>query len=242
MLHAFPLSSVQFDAQREALAATGKYRVLTPDHRGFGKSGSGRGPSEMSILARDAIALLNHLSIPRAVIGGVSMGGYTTMALLRSNPERAKAVLLIDTQMGADDEAGKKKREETAQATEARGMSALVEAFLPRLIAANAAPELRARLEAMILGNRPEGAAAALRGMALRGDSRDVLRAFGGPALVVVGDADVITPFEKSKEMAELMQNARLERIAGAGHLSNMEAPQEVNRALLSFLETAAAQ
>src|SRR5262245_44606987 len=79
LLHAFPLTHQLFDAQVAALSS--KYRFITPDHRGFGKSGLGKGPTEMSRLARDAIAILNALSIPRAVIGGVSMGGYTTMAI-----------------------------------------------------------------------------------------------------------------------------------------------------------------
>lgn len=235
LLHAFPLSSEQYAPQLAALSS--KYRIIAPDHRGFGASGlAGKGPSEMSVLARDAIALLNHLEISRAVIGGVSMGGYATMALLRENSSRARAIVLIDTTMAADDEAGKARREETARNAEARGMSVLVEAFLPRLIAASATPEVRASVEAMIRANKPEGAAAALRGMALRSESRDVLRAYTGPALVVVGDADVITPFEKAKEMADQLAAGKLVRISGAGHLSNLEAPAEVNRALETFL------
>lgn len=234
LLHAFPLTSEQFAPQLSVLGQ--KFRVLAPDHRGCGKSALGKGPTEMSLIARDALALLNHLQIPRAVIGGVSLGGYATMALLRANPERARGIVLIDTQMGADDEAGKAKREETAKNTEARGIDVLVEAFLPRILAADASAETRANAEAIIRANTPEGAANVLRGMALRTDSRDVLRAYTGPALVIVGDADVITPYEKAKEMADQLANAKLVRVAGAGHLSNLEKPAEVNRALEEFL------
>jgi pimeloyl-ACP methyl ester carboxylesterase len=235
LMHAFPLSSEMFDPQVAALKS--KYRFILPDHRGFGRSDVVAGkPAEMAQLARDAIAVLNALSIPRAVIGGVSMGGYATMALLRENPERARALVLIDTQMGADDDAGKARREEVAKATEARGMSAAIEAFLPRLLSANASSELRARVTSLMQNNKPEGSAAALRGMALRPDSRDVLARYTGPALVVVGEDDVITGPDKAQQMGDLLVNAKLARISRAGHLANMEAPEEVNRTLDAFL------
>lgn len=234
LLHAFPLSAEMFAPQRAALSA--RYRLITPDHRGFGASGLGAGPAEMSLLARDAIALLNALSIPRAVIGGVSMGGYATMALLRESPERARAIVLADTQMAPDDEPGKVKREELARAVEARGMAPLVEAFLPRLLAPGAPAELKLRVTKMIEANRPEGSAAALRGLAMRSSSRDVLAAFGGPALIIVGAEDTITGPDKAKLMADQLAHARVVTIPGAGHLANLEAPEAFNAALDGFM------
>ncbi|MCK6546252.1 alpha/beta hydrolase [Myxococcota bacterium] len=234
LLHAFPLSSAMFEPQVAALAS--KYRFILPDHRGFGQSGTGQGPTEMSRLARDAIAILNHLGISRAVVGGVSMGGYATMALLRENPQRARALLLLDTQLGADDEAGKVNRENLARATEARGMGALVESFLPRLVAPTASAEVKATVERSILANTPEGAAAALRGMAMRSDSRDVLAAYTGPALVACGALDAITGPDKAKLMVDLLRGGRMELIPGAGHLANLESPAAMNAALDAFL------
>ena len=81
LLHAFPLSSEMFRPQIEALAS--QCRILAPDLRGFGKSDPGEGPTQMSDFAEDALALLDHLGIDSAVVGGVSMGGYASMALLR---------------------------------------------------------------------------------------------------------------------------------------------------------------
>src|SRR5262249_42088428 len=101
LLHAFPLSSIGFRPQLKTLA--GKYRLIVPDQRGFGKSSLGTGPTEMSTLARDALALLDYLKISSAVIGGVSMGGYAAMALLRLDPARVKALLLVDTRATEDD-------------------------------------------------------------------------------------------------------------------------------------------
>jgi pimeloyl-ACP methyl ester carboxylesterase len=158
------------------------------------------------------------------------------MALLRESAARASAILLIDTQMGPDDEAGKAKREETARLAEARGMSALEEAFLPRLLRTSAPAPLCEKVAAMIRSNPPAGSASALRGMALRTDSRDVLRAYAGPALVIVGEEDVITGPDKAKAMADALPSAQLVRVPDAGHLSNLEAPDVVNRSLAEFL------
>src|SRR5687768_9548725 len=104
LLHAFPVHGELFAPQWEALRS--RYQFIVPDHRGFGQStvGKGRGPTEMSTLAHDALAILDALRIPSVVIAGVSMGGYAAMALLREDAGRAKALVLIDTQVTADDE------------------------------------------------------------------------------------------------------------------------------------------
>lgn len=235
LLHGYPLSARSFRPQLEGLSE--RYRVIAPDHRGFG--GTPPGPQralEMGQIARDALALLDHLGIERAVVGGVSMGGYAAMALVREDAGRVAGLILIDTQPGADDEAGRRGREETAAAIEERGLEVLVEKMMPRLLAPGASPELRAEVEGLIRAASKEGAAAASRGMALRLDSKEVLARFAGPALVVVGAEDAITPPEKARAMAELIAGARLEVIAGAGHLSNQEAPDAFNRITGDFL------
>src|SRR5258708_8108720 len=139
LLHAFPLNADSFRAQIAAFS--GRYRFIVPDHRGFGRSALASGPTEMSRIARDALGLLDLLEIPRAVIGGVSMGGYATMALLRQDAARAQALVLVDTQARADDEAGKLRREETARAVLENGVKVLVESTLPRLLAPDGDPK-----------------------------------------------------------------------------------------------------
>ncbi|MFZ5469157.1 MAG: alpha/beta fold hydrolase [Myxococcota bacterium] len=234
LLHAFPLSVDSFWPQLQSL--TVNYRLIVPDQRGFGKSGVGEGASQMSMLAEDASAILDACGISSAVVCGVSMGGYVAMALLRLDPGRVRALVLIDTQAGADDEAGKAKREETARAVEQQGTQVLVESLLPRLLSPRAKPEVKDRLRRDILANSPRGVAAALRGMALRLDSRDILTRYGGPALVVIGEEDVITPPAKAEEMVKLIGGAKMARIPGAGHLSHLEAPEIFHRKLHAFL------
>jgi pimeloyl-ACP methyl ester carboxylesterase len=240
LLHAFPLESRQYQPQLDALSR--KYRFIVPDHRGFGKSSLPKNgaATEMEQIADDAIAILDALAIDEAVIGGTSMGGYATMALLRKHRRRARALVLIDTQLGADDPAGKAKREEMARSTLERGVDDLVEAFAPRLLAPSPSAEVKAKVEALIRGNTREGCAAGLRGLALRTDSRDILAAYDGPALVVVGAEDQITPVAKAEEIARAVRGSKLVLIPSAGHLSNLEAPAAFNRALDDFLSTIA--
>jgi pimeloyl-ACP methyl ester carboxylesterase len=234
LLHAFPLSGAMFDAQLAALS--GQARLLVPDHRGFGESTRGDGPTTMETLADDALALLDGLGLASAVVGGVSMGGYAALALLRSNPGRVRGLVLADTQVGADDEAARDAREELATAVLARGTEVLVERQLSRLVGTSASAAVRARVAALIRANHAAGAAAALGGMALRTDSRDILARFAGPTLVVVGAEDVITPPEKARAMAQLVAGAEFVEIPRAGHLANLEAPEPFNQALGHFL------
>ncbi|MEW5737808.1 MAG: alpha/beta hydrolase [Myxococcota bacterium] len=234
LLHGFPFSSESFWPQLDA-PPTG-CRLIVPDHRGFGQSALAPGVSTMEALADDALALLDALGISQAVVGGVSMGGYVAIALTRKDPGRVKGLLLIDTQSSADDEAGKARREAVAQEVEAKGMGPLVEAMLPRLLAAGAPLEVKARVEKLMRAQSPAATAAASRGMATRTDGRDILSRFGGPCLVIVGEHDVITPVEKARAMASLLPQATLAVIPGAGHLPNLEAPEAFQRAVSPFL------
>ncbi len=239
LLHAFPLTGAMFDCQVEALS--GLARFIIPDHRGFGESTLGEGPATMDQLAQDALLLLDSLGIEAAVVGGVSMGGYVSLALLRRDPGRVLGLLLADSQVGADDEAGRAARETLAQEVLVAGTEVLIERQLPRLLAASAPEEVRARVAEMLRASSPAGVAAALRGMALRADSRDILSRFGGPTLVVVGALDTLTPPERARAMASLVPQATLVEIPRAGHLCNLEAPELFNDALTRFLRQWAA-
>jgi len=223
-----------FEPQWSALAS--QARFIVPDLRGFGGSSVPAGPSEMGAMADDVLALLDHLAIGSAVVGGVSMGGYVSLALLRNDPGRVRALVLADTQTSADDAQGQAVREATAQEVLANGSTALLP-LLDRLLGASATPELRARVSRWMSAGSPGGQAAALRGMALRPDARDILARFGGPVLVVVGTDDVITPPAKARAMAELVPGTELVEIPGAGHLANLEQPAAFDAALGRFLQ-----
>jgi pimeloyl-ACP methyl ester carboxylesterase len=223
-----------FEGQWTALS--GRARFVVPDLRGFGHSPPGTGPAEMGSLADDVLGLLDHLGIASAVVGGVSMGGYVSMALLRNDPGRVRALVLADTQISADEAAARDTREAIAQDVVANGTAVMV----PRsaaLLSPAASEAQRGRMVSWILGNPPEGIAAAERGMALRPDSRDILARFAGPLLVIVGSQDTLTPPEKARAIANLVPGSTLVEIPGAGHLSNLEQPEAFNAALGRLLD-----
>ncbi|HKG14750.1 MAG TPA: alpha/beta fold hydrolase [Pyrinomonadaceae bacterium] len=115
--------------------------------------------------------------------------------------------------------------------------------MLPKLLSASTregSPDVVGRVRAMMLGTKPEGAAAALRAMAVRRDQTDLLPVIdlvNVPTLILVGGEDPITPPSDAEAMAETIKGARLVRIEGASHLSNVERPEEFNRALTEFVD-----
>jgi len=119
------------------------------------------------------------------------------------------------------------------------GMDVIADSMLPKLFAPGTParqPEVFARVREMILATQPEGAAAALRGMAVRRDQTDFLTEVSVPTLILVGSDDAITPPADSQAMHGRIAGSRLEMIEGAGHVSNLERPAEFNRALVTFL------
>ncbi len=225
LFHGFPFSNESYWPQLEKPPRG--VRILAPDHRGFGKSGLAPGISTMEAMAEDGLALLDSLKIESALVGGVSMGGYVAIALTRMDPGRVKGVLLIDTQSLADDEAGKARRETVADDVEKNGVAGVVSGLLPKLMSPGVAPAIKQRVEAMMLAQSAQAVAAASRGMGARVDGKDILSRFSGPCSIVVGADDVITPIEKAKVMQQLVQGSTLDVIEGAGHLSNLEKPEE---------------
>jgi pimeloyl-ACP methyl ester carboxylesterase len=235
LLHGFPFTSESFAPQ--LAAPPGGARVIAPDLRGFGQSPDGPGTATMEEHAEDALALLDRLGIERAVVGGVSMGGYAALALLRRDPARVAGLALLDTQALPDDAAGKERREASARDVLANGVDKLVDALLTKLFAAGTPAAVRAPIERQMRAAKPASVAAALRGMAARGDTREVLSRYAGPVVVVVGAEDAITPPEKAKQMADLVKGAVLVTVPNAGHLANLEQAAEVNAALASLVQ-----
>lgn len=240
LLHGFPFNRSLWSEQAEALSS--KYRIITPDLRGFGESAAEdeEATATMETLAQDAAALLDELKIDRAVIGGLSMGGYVALAFTRLFPLRVRALILADTRAQADSPEAQKGREETAAKALREGIGTVADAMLPKLFApATAAehPEIVERVRAMIMGTSTKGAAAALRGMAERPDRTHFLAQILAPTLIVVGGEDAITPPKDSEVMRREIRGSRLVVIPNAGHVSNLERPHEFNQAVGIFLD-----
>ncbi|GAA4218731.1 alpha/beta fold hydrolase [Streptosporangium album] len=237
LLHAFPLSSAMWLAQRESLGAVCK--VITPDLRGFGGSVLAEDEPSLDVMADDVVRLLDHEGVDRAVVGGLSMGGYVTMALCRRHPDRVLGVILADTKASADPEAARASRERIAVAVLDGGTSILVEEVLPTLVGTTTVQRramVFGRVRGLVQSAPPKAVAWAQRAMAGRPDSFDTLRGLKVPALVIVGEEDGLTPLADAETMVEAVPDGRLTVIGKAGHLSAVEQPEAFNRAVAGFI------
>ena len=223
--HGYSATTRMWDGQVEALE--GSYRVITWDMRGHGQSDSPDDPKAYSEQATvdDMAAILKHLGIENAVIGGLSLGGYMSLAFNVAHPDMVRALMLFDTGPGYKNPVGREGWNETARKRaeifEAKGLDALGNSAEVRVAQHRSA----------------QGLAHAARGMLAQFDSRIIesLPEIKVPTLVLVGDRD--TPFLGGTDyMANKIPNSMRVVITDAGHASNIDQPEAFNEAVKSFL------
>jgi len=237
LIHGYPFNRSLWNEQVEALSST--CRVIAPDLRGFGESDAAA-TATMNEMAHDVAQLMDHLEITQAAIGGLSMGGYVALAFYKQFPSRVRALVLADTRAQADNEEAKQNREQQARKALDEGMAGIADSMLPKLLTPETVskhPEIVKRVRDMMLKTKPEGAAAALRGMAERDDQTDLLAKVAVPSLILVGAEDAITPVADSEKMHQAIAGSRLVVIENAGHVSNLERTEQFNEAMLGFMK-----
>ena len=232
-LHAFPLSADQWLPQLSRVPQG--WRYVAPDLRGF----RGDGPAfealdlpgtTMAGYAADVFELMTHLEMPDAVIGGLSMGGYVAFAMWRQNPARVSGLVLADTRATADSDEARAGRERMLALLDAEGPAGVARQMVPKLLSAATQrdqPDLVEAVTRLITRNPSDAIAAAIRALRDRPDSTDLLSSITCPTRIICGEEDVLTPMADSEAMAAAIPGARLVRLPGAGHLSNLEAPLE---------------
>jgi pimeloyl-ACP methyl ester carboxylesterase len=238
LMHGYPLCRQMWRPQVEALVAAG-YRVITLDLRGFGESVAPDGAYPMSMFADDVAGLLTHLGIERAIVGGMSMGGYVLLNLVERYPQRVTAAMFLVTRAAADDEPGRMRRSALASEVAGGRPQIVTDAFAGILFADSTPvgrPELVAEVQRWMSATSLRGLAGGLLAMRDRQDYTHLLPSFDLPALVIGAEADRAVPPEHSRLLAERLPNARLCMISGAGHMANLEQPEAFNACLLEFL------
>ncbi|WP_372593032.1 alpha/beta fold hydrolase [Actinotalea sp.] len=245
LLHGFPLDHRMWFDVTPLLA--GEPWVLAPDLPGFGTSPTGpdvaqtvggSGPS-IEVMADGVAATLRAAGVDRAVVAGLSMGGYVAMALVERHPELVAGLALLDTKATADAEQARARRLEIAGTVEIEDTIEAVLGMRSALLAPahrTGRPDLVERLEAWIRDQGPDGVAWAQRAMAARPDRSAVLAAFDGPSVVVVGEFDELSPPEVAREMVGLLSDAELVVVPAAGHMTTIENPEPVAAALTGLL------
>ncbi|MDR7521712.1 MAG: alpha/beta fold hydrolase [Armatimonadota bacterium] len=237
LLHAFPLNRQMWRPQVGVLRD--RFTVITPDLRGFGESDVPGGPFTLDDCAQDLLGLLDVLGHRRVVLGGCSIGGYIAFRILARAADRVSALILADTRAEPDSEEARQRRQAAIARIEKEGPEGFLHDLLQQLVGPTTKtqrPGVVSTVRQIIGSPDPRSLTAALSALATRPDSRPLLSAVAIPALVVVGEEDVLTPPEASEAMVAAMPNARLVRIPDAGHLSNLEVPEAFNRAVREFL------
>ena len=240
LLHAFPLNAEMWNPQ--LAAPSPGWRVIAPDLRGFGPDGSApeEAPAEsMNDYADDVLRLMDGLGITRAVVGGLSMGAYIVFALLRRASERLSGLVLADTRSGPDTDQGRAARRAMQALAEREGSAGVAREMLPKLLSETTRRERQVvvrRVRELIEATTPVGIRTALECMMWRPDSTGDLLTLRLPTAMLVGAEDVLTPVRESERMRELVPDARLTVIPHAGHLSNLERPDEFNEAIAAFV------
>jgi pimeloyl-ACP methyl ester carboxylesterase len=176
----------------------------------------------------------------RFVLIGLSMGGYIAFEIMRSSPERVARLALLDTSARADtSEQSDRRRAQIALARGGRFGEVLDELFPLWVHPSRRSDEvLRGIVQRMAEETGPEAFVRQQTAIMTRPDSRPDLAAVRCPALVLVGDGDKATPPDRAAEIADGIAAARLVTIPDCGHLSTLEQPQHVTRALTEWLET----
>jgi pimeloyl-ACP methyl ester carboxylesterase len=242
LLHAFPLSADQWLPQLYRVPAG--WRFVAPDLRGFRGAGAafedpGLHSLSMDDYADDVIALLTQLEIRRAVIGGVSMGGYVAFGILRRAPERVSGLLLANTRAIADSDEARAGRDRMIKLLAEEGPAVIAREMLPRLLGETTRkqqPDLVEAVRRLIVMNSKEGIATALAALRDRPDSTPLLSTITVPSLIITGDEDAIIPVSETEAMRRAMPGSTMAVIPRTGHLSNLEDPFSWRKALEGWL------
>lgn len=238
LLHAFPLGAGMWEPQIRSIPKG--WRLLTPDLRGFGgTTDPSEGEPSMEDYAKDVIDLLGELGVSRAVVGGCSMGGYATFAVLRRAPHLVEGVVLADTRLGADSPEARANRRAMLALIDREGASGVVREMMPKLLAPatlNENATVEPTVRRFIKQQSPEALRGAIRRMMERPDATATATALRVPTLVVVGADDELTPVAEAQRIADAVPGAQLVIIPSAGHLPNLEQPEAFNAALVGFL------
>lgn len=236
LLHGYPLSGALFARNRDALSQ--HFKVITVDHRGYGKSTAPGVPDSADIYAKDALDVLTQLGIQQAIIGGHSMGGPITFAMYRMAPERFRGMMLIDTIAAAASPIEAGLWNGFATQTREKGVASLVDALIKDMLSGDTRTHHMDQvnyLGAVVKECSADSAIGGAKALANRPDATSLLPQIKVPTLVYVGVEDSIYPVQIAKMMKDAIPNSTLVTIPGAAHAAVFEAPQPTNQAIIDW-------
>ncbi len=230
LIHGFPLDGSSWGEVLPLLE--GQFDLIVPDLRGFGGSTTTQSPYRISDMAEDVAGLLDHLGIEKSAIVGHSMGGYVALAFAKKFAKRVSGLGLVSSQAVGDPPERKEGRYKTAEDVAQKGVDVVVEAMTPKL---SADERVQNFVRDLIGRQSPDGIIGALKAIAERDDLTSILSSFSFPVVLVHGDADVIIPIDRAREIKALVPSANLTELPGVGHMPMMEAAAKTAEALKSL-------
>lgn len=218
LIHGFPFNHEMWEPQIEALK--NRFRVIAYDLRGHGKSGVGDGQYTLEFFVDDLIGLLDHLKVGKAVLCGLSMGGYIALRAIERNPDRVMALILADTQAKADSNDAKLRRAAAIRSVKSNGVNAYAENFVQSVFAPpsfTTKSTMVDKIKRIIQSNSSLGICGALLAMVSRTDTIATLPSIKVATLILVGEMDKLTPVSASQEMKGMIPNCEFHVIQNTG-------------------------
>ncbi|MBK9637499.1 MAG: alpha/beta hydrolase [Bacteroidetes bacterium] len=238
-IHGFPFDKLMWQTQLSLLCQD--HRVIAYDVRGFGKSSIGSTQGSINLFADDLVNFMDGLKIEKAIVCGLSMGGYILLNAVIRYPQRFEAIILSDTQCIADSFETKEKRKKAISQIVAGKINDFAMGFIATVFSEDTKKtkgEVVEKIKSTILSTRAESVTATLSVLAEREDLCSSISQIAVPTLIICGEKDNVTPVEQAQFLHDTIPNSQLKIIDNAGHMSNLEQPDEFNRLVLDFLSS----
>ena len=236
-IHAFPFSRLMWEVQLATFAPTNTCVAL--DLPGFGGS-TALAESKTTVAsyaeACEAVAQQVNPKDPW-IIAGLSLGGYVAFEILRRRKLKLRGLILADTRADADTPEQTAGRRAALARARTAGSVDVAESLLGKMVTDSCPTEVRDMVRAWMKATPKDGLLGAMNALITRPDSMATLDSIRGPALLLVGDDDLLTPPSGMETIARHLKTAKLVRIANAAHLSNVEQPEPFNGAVKEWLE-----
>jgi 3-oxoadipate enol-lactonase len=238
-IHGFPFNKTMWNVQVQTLKDD--YHVITYDVRGHGNSDTGKVDFSIELFVNDLISLMDTLKIDKAVLCGLSMGGYISLNAILNFPERFDALVLSDTQCIADSPEAIEKRMMAIENIRKNGVEKYADESLKSLFSPSSfitRKEVIVAVRKMIINTSEQSLSNTLLALCKREETCSKLPEIKVPVLIMVGKEDKVTPPAAAKFMHEKIKGSSLSIIEHAGHLSNMENPDEFDYQFKKFVSS----